>query len=234
MHLPGRAGSRMRAALRSMCVIGFTCAISACSQWSGSPEAPSGVAVTSPAPVVNDVVPSVGSTGGNAIIKIVGRGFSPGMVVAVGGIKVTGRFDSRGPTYETFYTETPPHAVGSVDVVVTSPDGQSYRLANGYTYAPPASFDPNGVWSGYSLNGTDTLVEFAIRENRLIKASCTYDTATAFTLSDFPTVQSGEFSMTAADGATISGRIVSASEVVGTISLPPCTTTPLEWRATRR
>ena len=48
-----------------------------------------------------------------------------------------------------------------------------------------------------------------------------------------PRVESGEFSVTADGGATISGRIVSASEMAGTISVPSCTTTPLLWRVSR-
>ena len=50
---------------------------------------------------------------------------------------------------------------------------------------------------------------------------------------DRPRVESGEFSVTADGGATISGRIVSASEMAGTISVPSCTTTPLMWRVSR-
>lgn len=98
------------------------------------------------------------------------------------GIKVGGRYDSRDTSFLTFYTETPAHAPGIVDLVVTNPDGQSHGLAGGYTYAPQESFDLNGAWGGYSLNGTDTWVEFVIQDNRLVSASCAYDVRTPFTL----------------------------------------------------
>jgi hypothetical protein len=158
----------------------------------------------------------------------------PGMVAMFDGIKVGGRYDSRDTSFSTFYTETPAHAPGIVDLVVTNPDGQSHRLAGGYTYAPQESFDLNGAWGGSSFNGTDTWVEFVIQDNRLVSASCAYDVRTPFTFANFPTVANGEFSFTADGGATISGRIVAASEVLGTISFPPCTSTPLlMWRASR-
>lgn len=226
---------RCSEALRSItCVIGVTWAMSGCSESSGSPGAPSPPPPPRAAPAVTEVVPSAGSAGGGATIKIVGTGFMPGMVAMFDGIKVTGQYDSRDTSFSTFYTETPAHAAGTVDLVVTNPDGQSQRLASGYTYAPQGSFDLNGNWGGFSLNGTDTWVEFVIRDNRLVSASCAYTVHTPFTFASFPTVENGEFSFTADGGATISGRIVSASEVLGTISFPPCTTTPLPWRASRK
>ena len=155
------------------------------------------------------------------------------MTAMFDGIKVTGRFDSRDTSFTTFLSETPAHAAGTVDLTVTNPDGQSHRVAGGFTYAPQESFDPNGVWGGFSLNGTDTWVEFVIRDNRLVSASSSYDVPVRLTFAELPSVHSGEFSVTADGGATISGRIVSTSEIVGTISFPPCTTTPLPWRASR-
>jgi IPT/TIG domain len=219
------------------CVIGLTLALSGCSQSSGLPGSPSPPPVvptpSKAAPVVTDVLPSVGSAAGGATIKIVGTGFRPGMIAMFDGIKVTGTFDTRDASFTTFYSETPAHAVGAVDLTVTNPDGQSHRVAAGYTYAPQDSFDPNGVWGGFSLNGTDTWVEFVIEANRLVSASCMYDFSMPFTLSTSATVHGGEFSVTEDGGATVSGRIVSASEILGTISFPPCTTTPLPWRASR-
>jgi len=223
-------------------VIGLMGVISGCSQSSGLPTSPS-VVPASPtpsraAPTVTDVLPSVGSAAGGATIKIVGTGFMPGMIAMFDGIKVTGRFDSRGTSFTTFYSETPAHAVGAVDLIVTNPDGQSNRVEAGYTYVLPDSFDPNGDWGGYSLNGTDTWVEFVIRDNRLVSAlcicpTCSYDARVDLAFVELPSVERGEFSARAAGGGTMSGRIVSASEMAGTISVPSCTTTPLMWRADR-
>ena len=220
-------------------VIALMGVISGCSQSSGLPGSPSVISASpviptpsGPAPAVTDVLPSVGSAAGGASIKIVGTGFMPGMTATFDGITVTGTLDSR--SFTTFYSETPAHAVGTVDLTVTNPDGQSNRVAAGYTYAPQESFDMNGVWTGYTLNGTDTAVDFVIQDNRLLTASCANEVSMPFTLSTSPTVHGGEFSVTGDGGATISGRIVSASEIVGEISFPPCTTTPLMWRANRK
>lgn len=215
--------------------------MSGCSQPSGSPVAPSSGAPVVPstpappraAPAVTDIAPSAGAAAGGATIKIVGTGFMPGMVAIFDGIKVVGRYDFRDTSFSTFYTETPAHAPGIVDLVVTNPDGQSHRLAGGYTYAPQESFDLNGAWSGVSLDGSDISVAFVIQGNRLVSASCAYDVRTPFTFVNFPTVENGEFSFAADGGATISGRIVAASEVLGTIRFPPCTTVPVVWRANR-
>ena len=216
-------------------VIGLMGALSGCSQSSGLPASPSVISTPSgAAPAVTSVLPSVGSAAGGATIKIVGTGFRPGMIAMFDGIKVTGRFDSRDTSFTTFYSETPAHAVGAVDLTVINPDGQSYRVEAGYTYASPDSFDPNGDWGGYSLNGTDTWVEFVIRDNRLVSASCLFNARVDLTFAELPSVERGEFSVIADGGATISGRIVSASEMAGTISVPSCTTTPLMWRVSRQ
>ncbi len=172
--------------------------------------------------------------GGGATVKIVGTGFVPGMVALFDGIRAPGRFDTRDTSFSTFYTEAPAHAAGTVDLVVTNPDGRSARLASGYAYAPPQSFDLTGSWGGYSLNGEDTWVEFEIRDSKLVSASCVYDGATPFAFASFPIVENGEFSFIADGGAAISGRIVSASEVLGTISFPQCRPGTMQWRANPR
>ena len=227
MHFSGRT---------MVCAIGLTWGLAGCSQSSGLPGAPSSTVnptTSSAAPVITDILPSVGSSTGGATFKIVGTGFMPGMIAMFDGIKVTGGFDTRDQSFTTFYSETPAHAVGAVDLTVTNPDGQSHRVEAGYTYAAPDSFDPNGDWGGFSLNGTDTWVEFVIRDNRLVSASCSYNARVDFTFAELPSVRGGEFSVVADGGATISGRIVSASEMAGTISVPSCTTTPLPWRVNR-
>ncbi len=156
------------------------------------------------------------------------------MVAKFGGITVSGRYDFRDPTFSTFYIETPAHAAGIVDLVVTNLDGQSHRLPPGFTYAPQESFDLTGSWGGFTLNGEDTWVEFEIRENKLVSASCGYDLTTPLTFPTLPTIENGAFSFTADGGATISGRIVSTSEILGTISFPQCRPGIMQWRATPR
>ena len=146
------------------------------------------------------------------------------------GIRVAGRFDSRDRSFSTFYTETPAHAAGTVDLVVTNPDGRSARVTSGYTYAPQQSFDLNGTWGGYSLNGEDTWVEFEIRDSKLVSVSCVFDVTRPLAFASLPIVENGEFSFTG-EGGAISGRIVSAGEVLGSLTFPLCRPGTLQWRA---
>jgi hypothetical protein len=213
-------------------VIAFSWAMAACSQSSRLPGGPS------PAPPVvplelTRAFPPAGSSAGGAAVEISGAGFMPGMVVEFDGIRVSWRANATDGPITTFYTEAPPHAAGAIDIVVTNPDGRSRRLSSGYTYAEQGTFDPNGAWSGVTMGGTDTLVDFVIRDNKLIAASCQHSVLAAFPISESPAVEGGEFSVNRDDDAKLSGKMVSAAEMVGTISFAPCTIEPLTWRAVR-
>lgn len=214
-------------------IVPLSLAISACSESAG-PVSPPRPGPALAAPSVTQVTPSVGSAGGGTTIKIVGTGFMSGMVVTFDGIKVSAGFVSPANLSVLFHGEAPEHAAGTVDVVVTNPDGQSHRLEAGYTYAPRDSFDMNGVWTGFTDNGTDTGVEFEIKNHRLISATCAYNAYMPFIFSEPPSVQNGEFLLTADDGATLSGRVVSDAEIVGTINFPLCNPAPLTWRVQRK
>jgi hypothetical protein len=91
-------------------------------------------APTSSAPVgftLSSMTPTSGPTIGGDYIRLLGRGFQDGASVTIDGAaapvtRVTGtRIDAR----------TLPHATGTVDVVVTNPDGQSGTLQAAYTFA---------------------------------------------------------------------------------------------------
>ena len=107
-------------------------------------------------------------------------------------------------------------------------------MAAAYTYGPADAFDMNGVWVGFTVNGTDTAVEFEIRGNTVVSASCAYTAATPFIFSTLPRVQNGGFSLIADDGATLAGKIVSESEIVGTMTFPACNNALLPWRVSRK
>ena len=211
------------------CVIGLTCAVPGCSPSSGLPTAPSSSKLP---PEVTALTPSVGAAGGGSIIKITGTGFMPGMAVTLGGIKLTAQADVpfSGTTY---YAETPAHAVGTVDLLVTNPDGGSQRVADAYAYGLEDAFDINGIWVGFTDHGTDTGVQLVIRDNTLVNAVCAYKVVMPFTFPALPRVQNGAFSLIAGDGATLAGRMVSASEMVGTIDFPACNNMRLTWRVHR-
>jgi hypothetical protein len=199
----------------------------------GSPSTPAGsttpvstpVTISAITPSVKTISPNVGSTGGGTSVTITGSGLLHGVTVTFDGVTVAARFDSR--YIDRIFVATPPHAAGTLDVVVTNPGGQPGRLEGGYTYAPPLSFDFNGAWSGYPNDGTDVAVEFTIQNDALVRVSC--DPA----ILTFPVpvpVTNGAFSFSQ-DGVLMSGKIVSADQAVGAIKLGVCNSP--QWEAER-
>src|SRR5215831_11059392 len=87
-------------------------------------------------PVVTSIMPAAGVPNGLNTVTILGTGFNSQMTVAFDGqfAEVSGLDPVRTST--SFAVYAPRHAVGSVDVVVTNPDGQTRRIPAGYTYAP--------------------------------------------------------------------------------------------------
>ncbi len=145
------------------------------------------------------------------------------VVVTFGGFRVPREgWDPRVPggASGSIIVDTPAHSAGVLDIIITNPDGQSVRLINAYKYVEQQSFDFNGAWQGSSSDGSDIGVEFTIHDNVLIAASCDGERRTTVALSS-PT-SDGEFYIDAGDGFVISGRIVSASDAIGTITAPAC------------
>lgn len=96
-------------------------------QWTGAPL---------PAPTLSSVTPNTGTTAGGTSVALAGTGFVTGATVTFGGVAATS-VAVASPTSIT--ATTPARAAGSVNVVVTNPDGQSSTLAGGYTYGTPCS-----------------------------------------------------------------------------------------------
>jgi IPT/TIG domain len=203
----------------------FTCACDGQNP-STTLSAPTPVSHGVATPTVAAISPNVGSTSGDTPVVISGTGFLRGVTATLGSVAVNVRFDTRYT--DRIFLSTPPHAAGTVGVVVTNPGGQPGRLDAGYTYAVPASFDFNGTWWGFPLDGSDLPLEFTIQNNALLTASC--DTSVV-TFSPPVPVTNGAFSFSQ-DGSTMTGKIVSASQAIGAIALAPCNA-PL-WDATRK
>jgi hypothetical protein len=85
-------------------------------------------------PTVTSVTPDRGRY--YTAITIMGTGFRGGNggSIKFGGTQLSG-YSMINDTTITGYA--PSHALGTVDVVVTNPDGQSGTLVNGFTYVPP-------------------------------------------------------------------------------------------------
>lgn len=84
-------------------------------------------------PGIARIAPGSGLTTGGTPVTIVGNGFVAGAAVRFGGVAAT---NVAVVTSATITATTPAHAVGTVDVTVTNPDGTVATLPNGFTFAP--------------------------------------------------------------------------------------------------
>lgn len=94
-----------------------------------------------PSPTITRIAPPSGTAAGGTTFTITGTNFQPGATISFGGAAATG-ISFVSPT--TLTGDTPAHAAGAVDVVVTNPDGQppAATLAGGFTFvAGPAVTD---------------------------------------------------------------------------------------------
>ena len=91
-------------------------------------------AAESVAPTLTHVEPNNDMVTGGATVMIIGENFQDGAKVTIGGTAVSNVIFV-SPT--ELIVEAPPDTVGSVDVVVTNPDGKSSTLISGFTYVEP-------------------------------------------------------------------------------------------------
>jgi hypothetical protein len=105
-----------------------------------------------PAPILKTVSPTSGPTTGGTAVTLTGQNFTSGATVAFGGVAATSVVVVSGTQIKA---NTPPHAQGSVNVVVTNRGGQSATLASGFTFVALApvvtSVSPN---TGTTTGGT--------------------------------------------------------------------------------
>jgi hypothetical protein len=226
----------------------LTCSLAACGGPDGTRDPLGGVPPTGPVvagpptvpavvgPRVTAVEPAVGATSGGTPTFIIGTGFQTGTRVTLGGVALVSELRGGGAVVRgtLLYVETPAHAAGAVDLVVTNPDGQTAVLAGAYTYAPPASFAVDGVWEGWDTAGIHNQVAFTIRDGALTSFTCE---GAAVPLSVPLPVRDGAFANGAASaglagGATVAGRIVAAASFVGTVSVGNCRN--MAWHAERQ
>ena len=167
------------------------------------------------APVISELLPNIGSTGGGTRMIIRGTGVLDAVTVTVDGIVST--FESEWPD-DFIYLSTPVHAAGTVEVIVTDRYGQAG--SSEFTYASPATFDFNGDWQGWAEDaslGFAHLVVLTIRDNIVVSVSC--GSAPSLTLDPPPVVANGEFSFAGSGGVSISGKILSPNSASGSINM---------------
>ena len=186
-------------------------------------------------PVISELLPNIGSTGGNTPMTIRGTGFHNSLTVRVGGINTTNLYFGDSTKAKI---STPGHAAGTVDVIVTNPDGG--QASSKFTYASPATFDFNGDWQGVAsdwdgeVSGPFVLI---IRDNSVVSASCR---GSSLTLASPPVVANGQFRFVGSDGGYIDGRIVAPNVAYGMITipsggaLPPSPCPGMYWNAEKK
>ena len=232
-----RSAAVVRLVTSVLSVAALAGALVACGKVPTAPDQPARTQPSpqpAPAPVtITDISRNAGSTGGGASVTIGGTGFTSFVTVTFGNTSAQAVvFDPRNPN--SLFLETPPHTAGVVDVIVTNPAGQADRLTAGYTYVSPDSFDLNGLWTGWTYDGSDRAMAFTIQNNNLISVSCFggFDSpSSSLTLSALSPVSSGAFTLAGNDGVKVTGRIVSAGEVIGTMTMGSCTN--MAWRAAK-
>ena len=84
-------------------------------------------------PTVTRVEPNSDVVTGGATIKIIGENFQDGATVTIGGRAASNVIFVSSTE---LIVEVPAGAAGSVNIVVTNPDGKSVTVAGGFTYTP--------------------------------------------------------------------------------------------------
>ena len=84
-----------------------------------------------PPPTLSAIAPKAGPTNGGTTVALIGSGFETGATVSFGGVPAAG-VAILGPT--SLSCQTPPAPKGTVDVLVSNPDGTIVQLANAFTY----------------------------------------------------------------------------------------------------
>ncbi|HEY8767551.1 MAG TPA: malectin domain-containing carbohydrate-binding protein, partial [Dehalococcoidia bacterium] len=98
-----------------------------------------------PAPTVSSINPVSGTASGGTSVTISGSNFLTGAAVTFGG-SAASTITVVSPTSIT--VTAPAHSIGAVDVVVTNGDGQSGKLAGGYTYTASSATFPLRIHAG--------------------------------------------------------------------------------------
>jgi len=170
-------------------------------------------------PTVTRILPNLVTTAGTWG-TITGLQFESGATVTIANVAV---FSVVHDSTTIQFSNSPAHAAGQVDVVVTNPGGRAATLAGGYTYAAPDSFDANGDWIAHADGSNHYLTDmhFTIQNNALVSLSCGSEAApvtTPITL----TVQNGGFSFSGVGGLSMSGKLDSTTTSKGQVNAPGC------------
>jgi hypothetical protein len=182
-------------------------------------------------PTATGINPSTGPIGGGNVATIIGTNFVSGTTVSFGGTAATG-VTVAGSTSIT--ATVPAHAAGAVDVVVANPDGQSSKLANGYTYSaaePSLGLgipygDPNSATVAAGQTATYTLSIGGEGMSGTASLSCTG--APAGSTCSLPS----SLSFNATTPTTFTIKVVTTARITAALPRPasaPASSLPASW-----
>ena len=181
------------------------------------------------APVtIDSIAANAGPTAGGTYLTIRGTGFQRASQVVIDGAAARAYWMT---STQIFFT-TLAHAAGTVELAVSTPDGQLAQLAGGFTFVPPAFSNFNGTWAGRLGDEGETAFSFTVRDDVLVSISC--NTA-ALATTPSPSTSTGEFAVTGASGRSVmTGGLTRPDQAAGLISLVGCTTYDTAWVADRQ
>lgn len=198
------------------------------------PSGPTGSAA--PQPTIVNISPNTGSIYGGSVVTITGE-IDRNASATIGGVQVRLGYSPANGTAHSFVA--PPHAVGTVDVVVRNAGGASQTLVGGYTYVDPDPLGLEGEWAGYTVDGTDTWIEFAVSNHRLTSVRCVdpFGHRVEIDLSlpaENPNtaIVNGRVEF-AGNAGRFSAWAAAPAETAGTMDMMPCVG-PLHWDARPR
>ena len=180
---------RLRVGAAAIVLSGLVCLAPACGESPTSPSPP----VAAATPTVSSIAPSLGPADTIFDVRILGSGFRSGAAVTLG-VPATNVV----VVHSGLITATAPrHAAGTVDVVVTNPDGRSGSLNGSLTFATLAilSVSPRVAFGGgqVTISGAGFLAG----------ATVTIGGAVATVLSVIPTAISATFPSGVAGAADV-------------------------------
>jgi len=108
------------------------------------------IRIVSVAPTLSSINPTAGTSLGNTPVTLTGTNFTGSSTVTIGGLSAS---NIVVVNETTITANTPAHAAGAVNVVVTTAAG-SATLTNGYTYLAIPTFTNISPASGTTIGGT--------------------------------------------------------------------------------
>jgi len=202
-------------------LIAFTmtgCSRSGIVEPSGPNVGPSQIPPPAPKPTIVSISPDAGSIYGGGVVTVVGD-IDRRAKATLGGVAVHLGWSPTDATKHLLVS--PAHTAGPVDIVVTNPGGGSQTVVGAYTYLEPGSYRFDGEWAGYTVDGSDTWIEFTVRDQLLTSVRCVdpFNKSLAIDLAQ-PFV-SGKVEVVT-DAGRFSAWAVSPTETAGTIDMKPC------------